>query len=159
MVMNKTNLFYYAKPWEAFACVFFFSAIVIAILLDVPSSEDEGVVVIDDVITSYRCYSIGKSDVFDLFGASGRKYTLGARRGSCRTPKENHDYVGRSVTAYFRGSSSNEPFRLDFEGLDSYGGGVTYGRVVLAILISGCLILFPFLVVLGSRQRKFNSQK
>ena len=38
--MNKTNLFYYAKPWEAFACVFFFSAIVIAILLDVPSSEE-----------------------------------------------------------------------------------------------------------------------
>ena len=50
MVMNKTNLFYYAKPWEAFACVCFCSAIVIAILLDVPSSEDEGVVVITEEV-------------------------------------------------------------------------------------------------------------
>ncbi len=156
--MNKSNLFYYAEPWEIMLCVIFCSAFVFAILVNAPSADDEGVVVIDDVFVSYHCSSSGKSDFFYFAGESGRTYTVGARRGSCRNPKENHDYVGRTVKAYFQSSDSNDPFRLDIEGVDGYEGGITFGRAALAVLMSFCLFVFPFLVLLGSRKRKFKAQ-
>tara|TARA_Y100001001_G_scaffold159290_1_gene180037 strand:- start:679 stop:1161 length:483 start_codon:yes stop_codon:yes gene_type:complete len=158
-MMNESNVLYYAKPWEIFICIVAFLSLVLWMVISVPSVSDENVYSVDDVIVSYRCFSGGKSDYVKFIGASGRKYSVGARKGDCRNSKDKFDFVGKNVTAYFVDGGDEIPIQLDIDGIEGYEGGVTYNLVIMVTLIAASLIFFPFFVFLVARQKKEREQK
>ena len=84
-----------------------------------------------DVVVSWRCSRMGKSEYQLLIGASGKCYVMGGSKNACKKSGGKEFYVGKELTVFYA-KDKEEPIQIDVEGGGGFKAEVTASNVHLS---------------------------
>lgn len=129
--------------WELLLSITIFSILLYLSVKNIPSIDDDGVKKVGDVVVSWSCSRLGKSEYQRLQGASGKSYVMGGSKNACEKSRGEDFYVGRELTAFYI-KGRKDPIQIDVEGGGGFRAGIKPSDVFAACAVYG----FPIFMVL-----------
>ena len=74
---KKRSLLSKLRWWEVLLASAVFAYLIGRTLINIPNINDDGVKQVEDVVVSWSCSGLGKSEYQKLIGQSGKSYVMG----------------------------------------------------------------------------------
>lgn len=154
---KKRSLLSKLRWWELLLASAVFAYLMGRTLINIPNINDDGVKQVEDVVVSWSCSGLGKSEYQKLIGQSGKSYVMGGSRNTCRQSKGEDYYVGRRLTAFYK-QGDLTPIQIDIDGGGGYKAGIKGANIFAGFAVYGFPIFMVLLIVAKKRRGDYAEQ-
>lgn len=140
---SRGSLIVRLRWWELTLSIAIFFSLFSFSVNNIPSIDDDGVEKVQDVVVSWSCSRMGKSEYQLLIGVSGKSYVMGGSKNACKKSGGKEFYVGKELTVFYA-KDKEEPIQIDVEGGGGFKAEVKASNVFAAFAVYG----FPIFMIL-----------